>query len=98
MIFGVVAAVQLDGAIARTPGSFDSTSAPPLAGLLLALGDHLAPWLQSLAGLHPASARLRSVELVTVTLVLLGVALVAAPCMPLRRCDPGRGDSAGGKS
>lgn len=66
--------------------------------LLIALADHLAPWLQSLAGLHPASARLLSVELVTVTLVLLGVALVAAPCMPPRRGDPGRGDSAGGKS
>lgn len=88
--FAVVAAVQLNGAIASTPGRFDATSAPPLAGLLLALSDTVAPWVGSLTGGHDVSARLRSVELVTVTLVVVGVALVVVPRLPLRRGAPGR--------
>ena len=88
--FAVTAAVQLDAAIAATPGRFDATDAPPLPGLLLALSDTVAPWFGDLLGQQGAIARLRSVELVTVALVVLGVALAVVPRMPARASSGGR--------
>lgn len=90
VLFAGVAALQLNAAIASAPGRFEASSAPPLAGLLLALSDTLAPWMESLTGSHRVTARLRSVELVTVTLVVVGVALVVVPRLPLRQDDAGR--------
>lgn len=88
--FAVTAAVQLDAAIGSTPGRFDATDSPPLPGLLLALSDTVAPWFGDLLGQHGAMARLRSVELVTVALVVLGVALAVVPRMPARASVMGR--------
>jgi hypothetical protein len=90
VVFAVIAAVQLDAAIAATPGRFDATEAPPLPGLLLALSDSVAPWFGGLLGQRDAIARLRSVELVTVALVVLGVALAVVPRMPARASSGGR--------
>ncbi len=79
MLFAVIAAVQLDAAIANTPGRFSSTDAGPLPGLLLAFSDSVAPWVGALLGCGDAAARMRSIEWVTLALVVLGVALVVLP-------------------
>lgn len=82
ILFAVAATLQLNAAIVSTGGLLYSESIGLLPSILLALAEGIMPLLGMLLGRHDLVALTHSIEVVTVTLVLLGGGFLVLPRWP----------------